>query len=86
MDLLCAMTERPQSIQSYGPGGPGMDVCQLFLVAFTNRLLCVHVLSILSNAAKQRRRQKFFFGFTSGAAFHPYSTSELIELIILSLV
>lgn len=63
-----------------------MDVCQLFLVAFTNRLLCVHVLSILSNAAKQRRRQKFFFGFTSGAAFHPYSTSELIELIILSLV
>lgn len=80
------MTERPQSIQSYGPGGPGMDVCQLFLVAFTNRLLCVHVLSILSNAAKTKAKTEVFFGFTSGAAFHTYSTSELIELIILSLV
>lgn len=30
--MSCAMTERCPSVQSYGPGGPGMDVCLLFLV------------------------------------------------------
>lgn len=62
----------------------------MYVSFFLLRLLIAYSVSMYFQSCRTQQNKgedrSFFFGFTSGAAFHPYSTSELIELIILSLV